>query len=129
MTSHSVSSTSGVLADSSVQSKFTLKGNMGTAGLLFTVLAFTAPLVVVFGFVSFNISFGIAVPVAFLCVTGLIALFAVGFTAMTRIIPRPGAFYTCIAEGLGRPVGLGGSFLALVAYGLGTAGGLLAGSG
>ena len=90
---------------------------MGTTGLLFTVLAFTAPLGVVFGFVSVNISFGIGVPIAFVAVAVLMALFAMGFTGMTKAIPRPGAFYTYIREGLGRPLGLGGSFLALVTYG------------
>ncbi|WP_432545845.1 APC family permease [Kineococcus sp. SYSU DK004] len=86
-------------------------------GLLFTVLAFTAPLGVVYGFVSVNISFGIAVPAAFILVAIIVGLFALGFTAMTKAVPRPGAFYTYIREGLGRPLGLGGSFLALVTYG------------
>ncbi|MFC9424079.1 APC family permease [Streptomyces sp. NPDC056987] len=95
----------------------TLKGEMGTFGLLFTVLAFTAPLGVVFGFLSVNISFGIAVPIAFVGVMLLMTLFALGFTSMSRQIPRPGAFYTYIGEGLGRPAGLGGSFLALSTYG------------
>ncbi|EPJ2811880.1 hypothetical protein ACTHGN_005003, partial [Pseudomonas putida] len=43
---------------------FKLKGNMGTLDLVFTVLAFTAPLGVVFGFLSYNISYGIGVPIA-----------------------------------------------------------------
>ncbi|WP_181801108.1 APC family permease [Streptomyces shenzhenensis] len=103
--------------ETAASTSFTLKGNMGTFGLLFTVLAFTAPLGVVFGFISVNISFGIAVPIAFVGVLLLMALFAVGFTNMSRKIPRPGAFYTYIGEGLGRPLGLGGSFLALVTYG------------
>jgi amino acid transporter len=98
-------------------SSFALRGRMGTFGLLTTVLAFTAPLGVVFGFVSFNISFGIAVPIAFIVVAILMGLFALGFTSMSRAIPRPGAFYTYIREGLGRPMGLGGSFLALGTYG------------
>jgi amino acid transporter len=90
---------------------------MGTFGLLTTVLAFTAPLGVVFGFISVNISFGIGVPIAFIAVAILVAFFALGFTAMSKAIPRPGAFYTYIREGLGRPAGLGGSFLALGTYG------------
>lgn len=98
-------------------SNVTLTGRMGTFGLMFTVLAFTAPLGVVFGFVSVNISFGIAVPIAFAVVMVLMLLFALGFTSMTRRIPRPGAFYTYIGEGLGRPLGLGSSFLALSTYG------------
>ncbi|MEU7488124.1 APC family permease [Streptomyces sp. NPDC042319] len=100
-----------------VPSAATLKGHMGTLGLLFTVLAFTAPLGVVFGFLSVNISFGIAVPIAFIGVMLLMTLFALGFTSMSQQIPRPGAFYTYIGEGLGRPLGLGGSFLALSTYG------------
>jgi amino acid transporter len=98
-------------------SRFALRGRMGTFGLLTTVLAFTAPLGVVFGFVSVNISFGIGVPIAFIAVAILMALFAFGFTSMTKAIPRPGAFYTYIREGLGRPMGLGGSLLALGTYG------------
>jgi amino acid transporter len=98
-------------------SRFTLRGRMGTFGLLTTVLAFTAPLGVVFGFVSVNISFGIGVPIAFVAVAVLMILFALGFTSMTRAIPRAGAFYTYIREGLGRPLGLGASFLALGTYG------------
>ncbi|MEU1305016.1 APC family permease [Streptomyces shenzhenensis] len=103
--------------DAPTSTAYTLKGNLGTFGLLFTVLAFTAPLGVVFGFISVNISFGIAVPIAFVGVLLLMTLFALGFTSMTRHIPRPGAFYTYIGEGLGRPLGLGGSFLALTTYG------------
>jgi hypothetical protein len=98
-------------------SPYKLRGRMGTIGLLFTVLAFTAPLGVVFGFISVNISFGIGVPIAFVGVAILVGLFALGFTAMTKAVPRPGAFYTYIREGLGRPMGLGGSFLALLTYG------------
>ncbi|MER6977627.1 APC family permease [Streptomyces carpinensis] len=103
--------------DVSPAGSYQLRGRMGTVGLLFTVLAFTAPLGVVFGFVSVNISFGIGVPIAFIAVAVLMALFAAGFTAMTKAVPRAGAFYTYIREGLGRPAGLGGSFLALVTYG------------
>lgn len=98
-------------------STYALRGRMGTFGLVTTVLAFTAPLGVVFGFVSVNISFGIGVPIAFIAVAILMALFALGFTSMSKAIPRPGAFYTYIREGLGRPLGLGGSFLALGTYG------------
>ena len=110
-------SADGAVLHDEASSRFTLKGNMGTVDLLFTVLAFTAPLGVVFGFLSFNIRFGIGVPAAFLGATGLMLLFAVGFTSMTRRIARPGAFYAYIAEGLGRPLGLGASFLALSTYG------------
>lgn len=95
---------------------YTLRGRMGSIGLLFTVLAFTAPMGVVFGFTPVNISFGIGAPIMYVLVGVLMILFAVGFTSMSRAIPRPGAFYTYIREGLGRPLGLGASFLALGTY-------------
>ena len=48
--------------------------------------------------------------------TVVLLLFAVGFTAMARHIPRAGAFYTYVAHGLGRHAGLGAAFLALLPY-------------
>lgn len=104
-------------AEPAERSQYSLRGRMGTLGLLFTVLAFTAPMGVVFGFTPVNIAFGIAAPLIYILVAVLMILFAVGFTSMSRAIPRPGAFYTYIREGLGRPMGLGGSFLALGTYG------------
>lgn len=109
------------------EGKYTLRGKMGTMGLVMTVLAFTAPLGVVFGFVSVTVSFGIGAPIAFIVIAGIVALFALGFTAMARAIPRPGAFYTYIREGLGRPMGLGGSFLALGTYGFNISSALVVG--
>ncbi|MGO1543320.1 MAG: APC family permease [Gulosibacter sp.] len=97
--------------------RYALRGRMGTVGLLFTVLAFTAPMGVVYGFTPVNISFGIGAPLIYVLVAILMMLFAVGFMAMSRAVPRPGAFYTYIREGLGRPLGLGASFLALGTYG------------
>ena len=95
-----------------------LKGNMGTTDVVFTVLAFNAPLSVVVGFVPVIIGFGnqLGAPVTFLAAGALILLFAVGFTTMSRHLPNPGAFYAYITAGLGREVGLGGAFLALYSY-------------
>jgi amino acid transporter len=43
-------------------------------------------------------------------------LFAVGFTTMSRYLPKSGAFYAYVTAGLGRVVGLGAAFLAVFAY-------------
>lgn len=94
-----------------------LKGRIGTIELVLTVLAFSAPVVVVTGVTPFVIVFGgIGAPSAFLVAMVLLIIFAVGYTTMTRYLPNPGGFYAYITAGLGRPMGLGASFLALLAY-------------
>ena len=95
-----------------------LRGNLGTPHLLFTVLAFNAPLAVVVGFLPVIIGYGngIGAPVALIAAGAVIALFAAGFTTMARYLPNPGGFYAYITAGLGRVVGLGSSFLALLCY-------------
>ncbi|MEV0477600.1 APC family permease [Streptomyces prunicolor] len=95
-----------------------LRGNLGTAHLLFTVLAFNAPLAVVVGFLPVVIGYGngLGAPMAFVAAGAIIALFAAGFTTMARHLPNPGGFYAYITAGLGRVVGLGSSFVALLCY-------------
>ncbi len=95
-----------------------LSGRMGVFDIVFSVLAFNAPMSVFIGFITVIVGFGngIAAPLVFIATGLLMLLFAVGFTAMSRDLPNPGAFYAYITAGLGRPVGLGGSFVALVSY-------------
>lgn len=99
------------------ETKDRLSGNLGTTSLVLSVLAFSAPIVTVSGFIAFTIMFGgITSPVAFLAATVVLSVFAVGFTTMTKHIPRPGAFYAYVTTGLGKIVGLGGAYLAIVSY-------------
>ncbi|MFI1565434.1 APC family permease [Streptomyces sp. NPDC020490] len=94
-----------------------LRGRIGVLELTLTVLAFSAPMVVVTGPTPFVIIFGGAgAPLAFVLAMAVLLLFAVGYTAMTRYLPNPGAFYAYITAGLGKITGLGSSFLALFAY-------------
>jgi len=94
-----------------------LSGRVGVAELVLTVLAFSAPVVVVSGFTPFIIGFGgVGAPVAWIVAMVVLLLFAVGYTTMTRYLPNPGAFYAYITAGLGRPLGLGSSFLAMLGY-------------
>lgn len=96
-----------------------LEGRMGTPELVFTVLAFNGPLAAVAGYLAFIIYFGGVGAPLMLAIAGVINLiFAVGFTAMSRYMPNPGAFYSYITAGLGRVLGLGGAFLAVFAYAL-----------
>ena len=95
-----------------------LRGNLGSVQLFFTVVAYNAPLAVVVGFIPVIIGFGngLGAPVMLLVAGLIIGAFAVGFTAMSRHLDKPGGFYSYITAGLGRVVGLGSSFMATVSY-------------
>jgi len=94
-----------------------LRGRIGTVELVMTVLAFSAPILVVASFSPFVIMFnGPTAPVAYVIAMVVLLLFSVGYTAMSRHLPNAGAFYAYITAGLGKPLGLGASFLALLGY-------------
>ncbi|WP_239174762.1 APC family permease [Actinoplanes cyaneus] len=56
------------------------------------------------------------IPVAYVLVAIVLAIFTVGLTAMARHVPNSGAFYAYAAKGLSRPAGVGTAFVALLAY-------------
>ncbi|WP_111718645.1 APC family permease [Homoserinimonas sp. OAct 916] len=91
---------------------------LGVPGVTFMIIAASAPLTVVAGGVTTNfaVSGVVAVPLSFIVLGGLLAVFAVGYAAMSRYIRNAGAFYAYIAQGIGRPVGVGSSILALMSY-------------
>ncbi|ARQ13831.1 amino acid/polyamine transporter protein (plasmid) [Rhizobium etli] len=94
-----------------------LAGRMGPVALILTVLAFSAPMAVVQGFIPFTILFGgPGATLAFFLTTLVLLLFSVGYVAMATHVPKPGDFYAFISSGLGNVVGLGAAFLAVVAY-------------
>ncbi|WP_413230080.1 APC family permease [Kitasatospora herbaricolor] len=85
--------------------------------IVFFVVAAAAPLIVMAGVAPFAIAFGgIGAPVAYLATGLVLALFAVGFTAMTAHVKNAGAFYAYVTRGLGRPAGLGAALLAVFSY-------------
>lgn len=94
-----------------------LQGNMGVGELVMSVLAFSAPLTTVAGFVPVLLMFsGNTGPLIYLIATVILVVFSVGFTAMGRVVANPGGFYAFVTQGLGRPAGLGGAFLATFGY-------------
>lgn len=95
-----------------------LSGNMGVLDIIFTVLAYNSPLTAIIAFIPIMISVGngLGTPLIFLAAAGLLMLFAVGFTAMSRHVPNAGAYYAYISVGLGRPFGLGSAFMAILLY-------------
>lgn len=94
------------------------KDSVGLAHIVFFVVAAAAPLTAVVGAspAAFAFGNGAGVPGAFMLAGLLYLLFSVGFTAMSRHVGGAGAFYTYITHGIGKPVGVGGAFMALVTY-------------
>ena len=95
-----------------------LQRRLSALGLAFIFIAFNAPLAVLAGFLQPVIAFGngIGAPAAFLVTGALLLVFQVGTLAMARHMKSPGCFYCYIAEGIGKPPALAGSFLATIAY-------------
>ncbi|TFB70632.1 APC family permease [Cryobacterium glaciale] len=95
-----------------------LTGTLGTTAIVMMVVAAAAPLTVVGGAAPLGILLGDGVGFpAMYAISGLVLfLFAVGLSAMTRHVPKPGAFFTFVGYGLGKPAGLATAFLALLTY-------------
>ncbi|MFJ2823720.1 APC family permease [Streptomyces toxytricini] len=93
-------------------------GRLGTAGLLLSVLAASAPLMVVAGVMptTFGVMGIVGQPLLFVILGLVLALFSVGYAEMSRHVHNAGAFYAYIARGLGPTAGTGASLVALVAY-------------
>ncbi|MGW1805495.1 APC family permease [Streptomyces sp. NPDC002078] len=92
-------------------------GSLGTADIAFFVVSAAAPLTVMAGVAPLAILLGgIGAPVGYLLAGLTLAVFAVGFTTMSRHVTSGGAFYAYITRGLGRPVGIGAALLALIGY-------------
>jgi amino acid transporter len=90
---------------------------LGTGSIVFLVVAAAAPLSVMAGVGPLALAVGgIGVPVGYLAAGAVLAVFAIAFTAMTKHVAAPGAFYAYIARGLGRPAGLVAALLALFSY-------------
>ncbi|MGN7782060.1 APC family permease [Mycolicibacterium sp. 22603] len=91
--------------------------SIGVWGLVFFVVAAAAPLAVMSGVAPLAVMFGgVGAPGGYLLGGIVMAVFAVGFTAMSRHVDNPGAFYAYISAGLGRTVGLGAAFVAVLSY-------------
>ncbi|MFJ5725381.1 APC family permease [Streptomyces sp. NPDC093149] len=93
------------------------RGTLGTADIAFFVVSAAAPLTVMAGVAPIAILLGgIGAPVGYLLAGITLAVFAVGFTTMSRHVRSAGAFYAYITRGLGRPLGIAAALLAMLGY-------------
>jgi amino acid transporter len=91
---------------------------IGMPGLLLSVLAATAPLMVVAGVMptAFGVMGIVGLPLLFVILAVVLGLFSVGYAEMSRHVHNAGAFYSYIARGLGGTAGAAASTVALLAY-------------
>lgn len=94
------------------------QGRLGTWAVVMFVVAAAAPLTVVAGGATtgFAVTESIGFPVAYIAVGLILVLFSVGYVAMSRRLVNAGAFYSYIAQGLGRAAGVAAAFVAVLAY-------------
>ncbi|MFL6118502.1 APC family permease [Actinophytocola sp.] len=88
------------------------------SAVVYFVMSAATPLTVVAGVVTtgFAVTGIIGLPIAFIVIGAILALFCVGYVSMARDVAYAGAFYTYLARGLGRPIGVSGAWVALVGY-------------
>ncbi|MEU8762959.1 APC family permease [Streptomyces sp. NPDC048659] len=92
-------------------------GTLSTADISFFVVSAAAPLTVMAGVAPIALGLGgIGAPAGYLLAGITLAVFAVGFTTMSRHVRGGGAFYAYIARGLGKPVGIAAALIAMVGY-------------
>jgi amino acid transporter len=96
------------------------RNRLGVPAVVFFVMAAAAPLTVAAGgaTTAYAVTGITAVPVAYLVVGLVLAVFSVGYVAMSRHVVNAGAFYAYVAQGLGRTPGVAVAWIALLAYNL-----------
>jgi amino acid transporter len=94
------------------------KGRLGVLGIVFFVVAASAPLVGMTGAVPVAMlaGDGAAAPGAYLAVGLVLLLFSVGYTAMAHKVTNTGAFFAYVGRGLGVKAGVASAFISIVGY-------------
>src|SRR4051794_39591896 len=87
---------------------------LGVIHIVFFTVAASAPLTVLGGAVTtqYAVTGVTGVPLSFLALAVILALFSVGYAAMSRHVANAGAFYSYLAHGLGPTAAVAGAFTA-----------------
>ena len=93
-------------------------GAVGLWGVLFLTVTGSAPISAMLFNTPLAVGYGngLGAPAAFIFATVILTIFSVGYVAMSRKVTTTGGFYSYISHGLGRELGLGSGFAAVVAY-------------
>jgi amino acid transporter len=94
------------------------RGTLGVLGVAFFVVSAAAPLTAMAGGapVAMLLGNGPGIPLAYVVVSVILVIFAVGYTAMARHHTSTGAFYSYVARGLRQPAGGAAALIALLGY-------------
>src|SRR5262245_28424440 len=106
-------------SDSQPRQPATLKrGAIGLAGVVFMVVAFSAPITAMTGNLPGPVGFGngLAAPGGFVIATIVLSIFSIGFVALARHITAAGAFYTFVSRAWSRIPGLAAGIMPMVTY-------------
>ena len=97
---------------------------IGVPGMIFMVVAATAPLTALSSNISLSLGFGTgASTVLLLVLVGLVlAVFAAGYVVLSRYVTSAGAYQAFVEFGLGRRAGAATAFVATLAYTIAAAG-------
>jgi amino acid transporter len=93
-------------------------GAIGLAGVVFMVVAFSAPTTAMTGNLPVSVGFGngTGAPAAFIIATIVLTIFSVGFVALAKHITAAGAFYTFVSRGWSRIPGLAAGTMSMSTY-------------
>ncbi len=94
------------------------KGAIGLGGVLFLTVTGSAPISAMLFNTPIMVGYGqgVGAPAAFMFAAIVLVVFSVGYVAMTRKKTSAGGFYSYISHGLGRTLGIGTGYGAVVAY-------------
>jgi amino acid transporter len=94
------------------------RGTLGVLGIAFFVVSAAAPLTAMAGGapVAMLLGNGPGIPLAYVVVSVILLIFAVGYTAMARHHTSTGAFYSYVARGLKQQAGGAAAIIALLGY-------------
>ena len=92
--------------------------SLGVAGIVFFVVAASAPLTVAAGGVptSYAVTEVLGIPLVYVIIAAILIVFTVGYASMSRHVANAGAFYSYVSHGLGQTWGVATALVALVAY-------------
>jgi amino acid transporter len=91
---------------------------LGTGSLTIFLISASGPMTVLVGGVvtTFAVTGNVGTPLSYPILAVALALFSVGYAAMSRYVQSAGGFYPYVAQGLGPSWGVAASFVALVSY-------------
>ncbi|MDV3129668.1 APC family permease [Mycobacterium sp. 21AC1] len=94
------------------------RGAIGLAGVVFMVVAFSAPITAMTGNLPVAVGFGngLGAPGGFVIATIVLTIFSIGFVALARHITAAGAFYTFVSRAWSRVPGLAAGVLPMITY-------------